>query len=450
MNNIEKETLLTVSQLTRSIKTILEGNYRFVKLTGEISNLKTPYSGHSYFTLKDDSAQIRAVLFKQQKRFVELVLQDGQQVICFGRVTVYEPRGEYQVILDSVELSGTGQLQIEFERLKRKLSEMGYFNADKKKSVPPYPRKIVVITSPTGAAVQDFLKIVEKRQFPVHIQILPVRVQGNEAAIEIAEAIETANSLPDIDIIVLCRGGGSLEDMWAFNEEVVASAIYRSEVVVVTGIGHEVDFTIADLCCDYRFPTPTAVAESIIPDTAGITRRIDFHVHTLTSLIERKIEGLSRQLRQNIRLLGNLEDVFSSAGYRLQLSKSYMFQAMEKNITARERRLQLCTGRLQAQAPTTRVALQEKHIQILKNALCSQLERIIQRKQELLARQAAWLNGVSPLATLGRGYSIVRKFDPTEGGYQVITDSATTKKGEELNILLHKGEIDCVVRKTTS
>ncbi len=178
-----------------------------------------PYSGHSYFTLKDGSAQIRAILFKQQKRFVDLTLQDGQDVVCFGRITVYEPRGEYQIIVDSVELFGTGRLQKEFEQLKIQLDEKGYFAAEGKKALPPYPAKIIVISSPTGAAIQDFLKIVKIRKSPIQIQILPVRVQGKEAAGEIAEAIKMANTLKDVDIIVLCRGGGSLEDLWAFNEE---------------------------------------------------------------------------------------------------------------------------------------------------------------------------------------------------------------------------------------
>ncbi|MGW8193425.1 MAG: exodeoxyribonuclease VII large subunit [Desulforhopalus sp.] len=445
----EKDTLLTVSQLTQSIKTILESNYRFVKISGEISNLKTPFSGHSYFTLKDDSAQIRSVLFKQQKRFVALELQNGQEVICFGRVTVYEPRGEYQVIVDSVELFGAGRLQIEFERLKRKLAEQDYFRADNKKKVPPYPMKIAVITSPTGAAVHDFLKIAMKREFPGHIQILPVRVQGKEAAMEIARAIETANSLPDIDIIVLCRGGGSLEDLWAFNEEVVATAIHRSNVVVVTGIGHEVDFTIADFCADQRCATPTGVAEAIIPDNIALMQRIDALTHTLTTAIRRKIDSLDVRLQQNIRLLGDLENVLNSAAYRLQLSKSYLVQAMEKCIDIKEKRLQLCMARIERQAPLNRIALQLKHIQFLGSRLRHNMERIIERKQSLLARQAALLNGVSPLATLGRGYSIVRKFEPAGRGYQVISDATKTAAGDELNILLHKGEIDCVVKKTS-
>ncbi|MBU1566683.1 MAG: exodeoxyribonuclease VII large subunit, partial [Proteobacteria bacterium] len=218
MNTINKESILTVSQLTAAIKDILETEYRFVKICGEISNLKTPFSGHSYFTLKDSGAQIRAVLFKQQKRFVELNVQDGQQVVVFGRISLYEPRGEYQIVADSIELYGIGKLLKEFEQLKRKLADKGYFAVEFKKPLPPYPGKIIIISSPTGAAIQDFLKIVKNRMSPVHIQILPVKVQGKTAAAEIAKAIGIAQKIADADVIVLCRGGGSIEDLWAFNE----------------------------------------------------------------------------------------------------------------------------------------------------------------------------------------------------------------------------------------
>lgn len=448
MNIAEKDGLLTVSQLTRSIKTLLESNLRFVKITGEISNLRTPFSGHSYFTLKDSSAQIRTVLFKQQKRFLDLVLEDGQEVICFGRITVYEPRGEYQLVVDSVELFGTGRLQIEFEQLKRKLSGLGYFDSSIKKTIPPYPQKICVISSPSGAALQDFLKIVKDRKYPVTIQVLPVRVQGHGAAVEIAEAIDRANTLIDLDVIVLCRGGGSLEDLWAFNEEVVAEAIHRSTVPVITGIGHEIDFTIADFCGDYRCPTPTAAAEILAPDAHILAGKIGDQVDRLSGALYRKIEHLGQRLKHGIKLLGNLESIFKNASFRLQLSKSYLLGALAKHLAVKDRQLQLCTARLEAQAPTARIALQQKHLQLLNNKLFNNMERIVEKKQSQLGHQATLLNSVSPLATLGRGYSIVRKLDKKEMDYRVISSSAETEPGDELNILLNRGEIDCVVKKT--
>jgi exodeoxyribonuclease VII large subunit len=448
MNTLETEAILTVSQLTRSIKNILENEYRFVRISGEISNFKMPYSGHCYFTLKDDSAQIRAVLFKQQKRFVNVALQDGQDVVCFGRITVYEPRGEYQIIVDSVELFGTGMLQKAFEQLKVRLAEKGYFAQEAKKTLPSYPSKIVVISSPTGAAIQDFLKIVRIRSSPIQIQILPVRVQGKEAAGEIAEAIRKANSLDQVDIIVLCRGGGSLEDLWAFNEEVVAEAIYRSAVPIVTGIGHEIDFTIADFCADFRCPTPTGAAEKLVPDTHTLRQHLVTLQNRLLNWMQRKMSFLEQRLRHSIRMLGNMKNIFKDSELRLQLSKSYFFQGMTKNLSEREKRLDSCIRRLQAQAPSSRIELQERHLHFLTTQLRHHIERILERKQMILAEQATLLNSVSPLATLGRGYSIVRKYNKDDESYHILTRAADTTAGDELNILLHEGQLDCIVKES--
>ncbi|MGB3212010.1 MAG: exodeoxyribonuclease VII large subunit [Desulforhopalus sp.] len=447
MNMLDAERILTVTQLTRSIKNILESQYRFVRISGEISNLKTPYSGHSYFTLKDGSAQIRGVLFKQQKRFVDLALQDGQDVICFGRVTVYEPRGEYQIIADSLELFGTGQLQKEFEKLKLKLAEKGYFSTETKKALPPYPSKIIVISSPTGAAIQDFLKIASMRKSAVQIQILPVRVQGKDAAGEISQAIRTANTLTDIDIIVLCRGGGSLEDLWAFNEETVAEAIHQSAVPVVTGIGHEVDFTIADFCADYRCPTPTGAAEKLIPDTNILRQHLDTLLKGLVNRMHRKLLFLEQRMRHSVRMLANMKNLFKDSEFRLQLSTSYLVQATTKNLRKRENRLHSCIQRLQSQAPSTYIELQEKQLHFMTMQLHNHMRHILDRKKMVLAKQATLLNSVSPLATLGRGYSIVRKHNSRDESFQVITRSTDTSIGDEINILLHEGQLDCVVKE---
>ena len=447
MNISHSQVILTVSQLTRSIKKILESDFRFIRISGEISNLKTPYSGHSYFTLKDGSAQIRAVLFKQQKRFVDLSIKDGQEVVCFGRISVYEPRGEYQFIVDSVELFGTGRLQKEFEQLKLRLADQGYFANEIKKTLPPFPNKIVVISSPTGAAIHDFLKIVTIRKSPIKIQILPVRVQGKEAAGEIADAIKIANTLPDVDIIVLCRGGGSLEDLWAFNEQVVADAIYNSSVPIVSGIGHEVDFTIADFCADFRCPTPTGVAEKLIPDSGALLQHLATLKNTMSNKIYRQMSFIEQRLRHSIRMLGNMKSVFKNSDFRLQLSKSYLLQATTKNILNRENRLRACIRRLHSQDPSKYIEIQEKHLQFQLIQLQNHIERLLERKQMELAKQATLLNSVSPLATLARGYSIVRKKEEKNGPYRIITNSNDTCTGDQINILLHEGQLDCTVKR---
>ena len=260
-------TVYSVSALTRELKNLVESKYRFIQVQGEVSNLKRPYSGHSYFTLKDDRAQLRAVLFKGNSRYLQKPIEDGQQVICHGRISIYEPRGDYQLIVDTVDFQGSGLLQVKFEELKKKLAAEGLFDPDKKQPVQKFPREIVLVTSPTGAAVHDFLKIWRKRDVPCNILLFPVRVQGSGAADEISQAITTVNKhFPQVDCIVMCRGGGSLEDLWAFNEEVVARSIAESRLPVVSAIGHEIDFTISDFCADIRAATPTAAAEQLIPD----------------------------------------------------------------------------------------------------------------------------------------------------------------------------------------
>ena len=445
MNTSKNQVVLTVTQLTRAIKNNLENEYRFVRISGEISNLKTPYSGHSYFTLKDSNAQIRGVLFKQQKRFVSLEMRDGQDVVCFGRVTVYEPRGDYQLIIDSIEQFGQGKLQKEFEALKEKLAKKGYFESESKKTLPEFAKKIIVISSATGAALQDFLKIVKLRKSPLHIQIIPALMQGKEAPGQICKAIKLASTLPDADAIVLCRGGGSLEDLWAFNDEDVANAIYQCQIPIITGIGHEIDFTIADFCADFRAPTPTAAAERLTQDSSELLN----YISTLEKRIKRSLKQVvsTKDLRlgHSIKLLCNFDNKLKDGSHRLTLSKSYLVQAMSDYVARLDTRLQMTTAKLETQAPIAKINLQEKNLLHLKKELIYTIQTSISRHEAKLGSQAALLNSVSPLATLARGYSVVRK--PNDSGIPttVITDSSMVNEGDALNILLHKGAVDCVV-----
>lgn len=444
----DQQSILTVSEVTSSIKKILEHEYRFVRICGEISNLRTPFSGHSYFTLKDDNAQIRGVLFKQQKRFIELTPQNGQEVICFGRITVYDARGEYQLIIDSIELEGTGRLQLAFDALKKKLQQRGYFRAEIKKELPFLPRKIVVVTSPTGAAIQDFLKIDSMRKSATDIQIYPVKVQGEQAATEISQALYQINSyVDDVDAIVLCRGGGSLEDLWAFNEEPVAKAIYESDIPVITGIGHEIDFTIADFCADYRSPTPTAAAEKIIPDSELLLEKISMLSSTLFRRMHRLHLDMERRLKTSCQSLARVKNHFKNEDFRLQMSKSYILQAMENNLREKQQRLASATNRLETQAPSGQIALQSHQLRFLTEQLKERMQRILEQKEATFIQQSKVLNSVSPLATLERGYSIVRLYNREDNSFKVVTDSKKAKSGDTLSILLHKGEINCVVQE---
>ena len=444
-NFSDAESIYTVSELTQSLKMILETEFRFIRLAGEISNLKTPFSGHSYFTLKDSNAQIRAVFFKQQKKFTNHILQDGQQVVVFGRISVYEPRGEYQIIIDSVELYGIGRLLREYEELKKKLAAKGFFSTENKKRLPFFPTSIIVVSSPTGAAIQDFLKIVKNRKAPVHIKILPVKVQGKGAAEEIAGAIRQANKIPEVEVIVLCRGGGSIEDLWAFNEEVVAEAIFRSAIPVVTGIGHETDFTIADFCADFRCPTPTGVAEKLIPDSKQILQHITTLRNSLLLRFQRKINSLQQQVYHHATMLGEMKNVLKNIEFRLQLSKTYLVQNMTRSLAGREQLLNALVNRLQMKKPANRIEMLGKHISHLTTQLNNHIQRIFERKQAALSEQATLLNSVSPLATLGRGYAIVRKKHPDDGRYVIVSKAKDADLGEELNILFQEGQLSCLV-----
>ncbi len=445
MNTSKDQAILTVSQLTKAIKNNLENEYRFVRISGEISNLKTPYSGHSYFTLKDSNAQIRGVLFKQQKRFVSLDLRNGADVVCFGRVTVYEPRGDYQLIVDSIEQFGKGKLQKEFEALKEKLAAKGYFENDIKKALPEFAKNIVVISSATGAALQDFLKIVKLRKSPLQIKILPALMQGKDAPGQICNAIKCADTLPDVDAIVLCRGGGSIEDLWAFNDEKVADAIYQCKTPVITGIGHEIDFTIADFCADFRAPTPTAAAESLTRDSDELLHYISTLEKRIKRSLEQHISSIKLRLNHSIKLLSNFDNKLNDGEHRLTLSKSYLVQAMSEYVTRFDTRLQMTTAKLENQAPLAKITLQEKNLLHLKKELTGEMQNTISRYEAKLGSQAALLNSVSPLATLARGYSVVRRQTHSGNPTEVITDSSKVNEGDALNVLLHKGAVDCIV-----
>jgi len=448
MLNFSLQKIISVSELTLDIKKLLEAEYKFVRVSGEISNLKVPFSGHSYFTLKDSGAQVRAVLFKQQKRFVDLQLKDGQQVVCFGRITVYEPRGDYQLVIDSIETQGVGQLQVIFEELKRSLAAKGYFDSTRKKEIPFFPARIAVITSPTGAAVKDFLKIVELRSAPVHITVVPVRVQGNEAKHEIAHALHIAQTEIKPDVIVLCRGGGSLEDLWAFNEEIVADAIFACPIPVVTGIGHETDFTIADFCADHRCPTPTGAAEFLVPDAGELRKTITEIKRVLSLHVLRKLDSYGLQLKQLVRILGTLDATFVNREYRLQLSLSYFMQAMNGMLQRHENHVADQKHKLRQLQPLHTILLQQRRLEHCTARLIQHMQSCLERNDNRLVMTASLLNSVSPLATIGRGYAVVRKYAPDSKEYAVVSDSRQVASGDSVNILLKTGELDCTVERT--
>ncbi len=446
MNFRETSVVYSVTTLTRELKNLVEGKFRFIQVQGEISNLKRPFSGHSYFTLKDDGAQLKAVLFKGQARYLVKDIENGQQVICHGRISIYEPRGDYQIIVDTVDFQGSGLLQQRFEKLKKQLAAEGLFDKENKQELPAFPKELVLLTSPSGAAVHDFLKIWRKKSFPVDIKVFSVRVQGDEAAGEIAKALSIVNKkLPQTDIIVLCRGGGSLEDLWAFNEETLARAIAESKLPVVSAVGHEIDFSISDFCADLRAPTPTAAAEMLIPDGTEIRQRITRFQNALTQQITDKLDGYQYRVDQNRRLLGDLNFLFTNISLRLDHASLKLFTVMEKIIAGAELRCDKMYSKLQNNSPVAKVHMQNQRFCFAKEKFFYLFMKSLNDKEASLGRQAALLDAVSPLATMARGYSIASRIDQKTGKATLLRDSRQVKENDKIQIRLHKGKVKCEV-----
>src|SRR5262245_51686346 len=291
-----ERTILTVSEVSERIKSVLEDTFVDIWIEGELSNLRTPSSWHSYLTLKDEHSQIRAVLCKMQRRYLRFDPKDWMLVIARGRISLYEPRGEYQLVVDYLEPKGVGALQIAFEQLKVRLAQAGLFDPTRKRPLPTLPRSIGIVTSPTGAVIRDMLQILRRRFANLHVCVYPVRVQGNGAAEEITRGIETLNRYPGIDVIIVARGGGGLEDLWAFNEETVARAIYASKIPVISAVGHEIDYTIADFVADVRAPTPSAAAELVIRNKSELHTEIHAVAQRLQRAMRYRLETLRARL----------------------------------------------------------------------------------------------------------------------------------------------------------
>ncbi len=434
--------IYSVSELNRQIRFLLEDRFPFLSVSGEIANLRKPYSGHLYFTLKDNQGQIKAVLFKMQQRYLPAPLQDGQQVVCRGRISVYEPRGEYQLIVDTVDCKGAGDLHLAYEQLKKKLAAEKLFDQAAKQPLPTYPGHITLITSPDGAAVHDFVKIAGTR-FPfTRLFVYPTAVQGPQAAGELIKAIQAVNKQHQTDIIVLCRGGGSIEDLWCFNDEQLARTIHASRIPIVSAVGHEIDFTIADFVADLRAPTPSGAAEMLLPDQEALKSVLEQHKRSLLHLIKGKILGYSHRLTYCQKKFSALPHPINN----LLLRVSHLGNRLERSITLQ---LSQLTSTLDRRASTLKgsrsisaLHLQEQHIQTLSHKLAYQVALVLEKKTQQLNNTAAILDAVSPLATLSRGYAIARKTDARK---TVITREEQVKAGEKIHIQVHHGIIPCRV-----
>ena len=414
--------VLTVSELTAQIGEALEERFPAVWVEGEISNFYVHGSGHAYFTLKDADAQLRAVLFRTRMRRVKFEPADGLHVLAFGAIEVYRLRGEISLVVELLEPKGLGALQLAFEQLKARLQAEGLFDQARKRELPRFPRRIGIATSPTGAAIQDMLRVIGRRFGELSIVISPCKVQGDGAAEEIAQAVRDLNALGDVDVIIVGRGGGSIEDLWAFNQEAVARAIAGSKVPVVSAVGHEVDFTIADFVADLRAPTPSAAAELVVREKQAV-------VDTLAQLRARLERSAARPLRDLERRVDELT-VRLRRGMRGELSRA-------------SHRAALATGALRAVDPVARVRSDRHRLAGLEGRLIASFTRRCDRARSGLRAAVAQLDSLSPLAVLGRGYSLTR----ARTG-EFVRSASQVRAGDDVQVLLQQGSLDARVTAT--
>ncbi|HEY7913736.1 MAG TPA: exodeoxyribonuclease VII large subunit [Blastocatellia bacterium] len=438
---MQERRALSVSELTARIKISLEGQFGEVMVEGEISNYRRHSSGHWYFTLKDEGAMLRCASFRMQNRFIRFTPEDGLSVRAHGRLSLYEARGEYQLIVEFMEPVGIGSLQLAFEQLKSRLAREGLFDLERKRQLPLLPRCIGVVTSPTGAAIHDIIRVIRRRDEGVNIVLAPARVQGDGAGEEIARAIELLNERDDVDVIIVGRGGGSIEDLWCFNEEPVARAIFNSRKPVISAVGHETDFTIADFVADLRASTPSAAAEIVTMVRDELFARVAGLVEDLSNAIRYNlIEARNR--------LSELESsrAFDQVPLRIKTTAqafdeaAYSMQSAIKEIIKRDR-ARLARTLLRLRDADIRRSLVSKRgrLSLLEAKLSAAMRILTERKGERLSVAAGKLGSLSPLAVLARGYAIAFG----ERG-QIIKRASDIKRGERVRVRLAEGEIDCL------
>ncbi|MGH7406862.1 MAG: exodeoxyribonuclease VII large subunit [Candidatus Methylomirabilales bacterium] len=392
----------TVSALTAELKVLLEGTYPTLWVEGEVSNFKHHASGHMYFTLKDAASQVRAVMFRAANRGLKFRPEDGLAVLVRASLSVYEPRGEYQLYVEHMEPKGLGALQLAFEQLKSRLAAEGLFDEGRKRPIPRLPRRIGIVTSPSGAAIRDMLNIIDRRFANVEILIYPARVQGEGAAEEIVAGITALNARGDLDVLIVGRGGGSIEDLWAFNEESVARAIAASKVPVISAVGHETDFTVADFVADLRAPTPSAAAELVVAHKAELVQRLD----DLTSRLE---------------------------------------SALAHRVRAGRQRLSSLARHLALLNPVEQVRRQRERVAVAAQTLRAGIRTRLKLWEGDLRGLVGKLESLSPLAILARGYSITRLLPDLS----IVKEAAAVRPGEAVTVLLHRGSLACRVEETT-
>ncbi|WP_226664961.1 exodeoxyribonuclease VII large subunit [Microbulbifer aggregans] len=438
--NAQGRSVLSVSDLNREVKQLLEGNVPLLWVGGEISNFAAPSSGHWYFTLKDARAQVRCAMFRGRNRSVRFTPTNGREVIARARVSLYEGRGEFQLIIEHLEEAGLGALMRQLDALKAKLQHEGLFELARKKPLPYLPATIGIITSPTGAAIRDMIHVLGRRYPAARIELIPVAVQGQGAAQQIANAISLAGRLQRHDLLIVGRGGGSLEDLWAFNEEVVARALANCPIPTISAVGHETDNTVADLVADVRAPTPSAAAELASANAAALLEEI-----TSTEIrLQRAMQLQLRHLDQQVKLVSNRirhpREQLQNRAQRLDHLEIQLRALIRQYMTTGRQRVQHAERTIAQAHPAHRIAQHKQQLIQTRDRLQKAAARLLQHKREQTAHSAQLLHSVSPLAVLERGYAIV-----SNDNNQVIRRAQDTQSGQKIRARLAEGEIQAIV-----
>jgi exodeoxyribonuclease VII large subunit len=441
---MSREPAITVSELNRRARGLLEQGIAKLWVEGEISNLARPASGHIYFSLKDESAQVRAAWFRQRQRGPAIGFKNGDKVLAFGKVSLYEPRGDYQLIVEQLEPAGEGVLKQRYEALKRKLQAEGLFDEDRKQPLPMLPERIGVITSPSGAAIRDIITVLGRRFPAVPVVVYPAAVQGDAAPAELVAALDAAVRRSECDVLIIGRGGGSLEDLWAFNDETLARAIADCPIPVVSAVGHEVDFTIADFVADVRAPTPSGAAELVVPDQRDWLHRVNALAIRIGRIGERAVQDRAQQLDWLNKRLFTASPAATLRRQRdsLRENRSRLVAAMRRQLLELGGEYRGLRGELLQQSPALAVQRSIARLAALQQRLAGSAHDRLSQFDHRVALLARALHGVSPLATLDRGYAIVLDADG-----KALTDAAAVSEGDEIRARLARGELRASVTR---
>lgn len=434
---LPSRTVLTVTSLTLRIKSLLEESFNFVWIEGEISNLRIPASGHYYFTIKDANSQIAAVMFKGQAKALKFALKDGISITGLGRISVYEPRGSYQIIFEYIEPKGAGSLQLAFEQLKEKLSGEGLFDQSRKKPLPFLPSKISVITSPTGSVIRDIITVARRRFPAVHIEIIPSSVQGNTAVPQLVEAIQIVNETADSDIIIIARGGGAIEDLAPFNSEELARAVSGSAIPVISAVGHETDFTICDFVADLRAPTPSAAAEIALPDIRDLVKLNTNLKNRLINSIARQLSFYKAHYKSISKRLFDPRKKIQDLILRCDDLTARLHRASSVYIDKRKSKVENLKNRLVLGKLVSDIRSLEYRRILLDKRLKASILNLVKNRKTSLSRFDATLEALSPMAVLSRGYSITR----TVPDKRVILKESEVEPGKLIETILASGRI---------